>query len=84
MITNLKHQTIQEEMIKCSSLGYGSSTENPWEWLSVVVGYSGNAKSNLASLVISKAGKRLNERMGYDFIKETFPLWSRHPKYSAT
>tara|TARA_B100002019_G_C21258521_1_gene595324 strand:+ start:738 stop:992 length:255 start_codon:yes stop_codon:yes gene_type:complete len=84
MITNLKRKTIQEEMIKCASLGYGTNTKNPAEWLFKVVGYSGAALANLATLNISAAGKDLNKKMGYDFIKETFPFWAEHSDYSAT
>ena len=82
-IDNLKHATLIEELVKCASLGYGKNTKDTWEWANFI-GYTGSADKNFVQLNISKAGKKLNEQMGYDFIKQHYPLWSNNPKYSAT
>jgi hypothetical protein len=37
--------------------------------------------ANLAALNVAQAGRDLNKEMGYDYIREHFPLWSHNKKY---
>ena len=82
MITDLKRKTIRQHLIMCASMGICRNVATPKEWVQLM-GYKVHSvrHANLAALNVAQAGRDLNKEMGYDYIREHFPLWSNNKKY---
>lgn len=78
MITDLKRKTIRQHLIMCASMGICRDVATPTEWAQLM-GWKGHA--NFAALNVAQTGRDLNKEMGYDYIREHFPLWSNNKKY---
>ena len=82
MITDLSRKTIRQHLIMCASMGICRNVATPKEWAQLM-GYEINSvnQGNFATLNVAAAGRDLNKEMGYDYIREHFPLWSNNKKY---
>lgn len=84
MITDLKRKTIRQHLIMCASMGICRNVSTPKEWAQLM-GYKVHSvrHANLAALNVAQTGRDLNKEMGYDYIREHFPLWSNNKKYRS-
>ena len=82
MITDLKRKTIRQHLIMCASMGICRNVSTPKEWAQLM-GYKVYSvrHANIAALNVAQTGRDLNKEMGYDYIREHFPLWSKNKKY---
>ena len=86
MIDNLKRSTLTEALLLCGALNIGKETESVMEWakfMGLPDRYWTGTQNHIIGNHIANAGKEINRAMGYDYIAEKFPKWSKNPLYAA-
>ena len=86
MIDNLKRSTLTEALLLCGALNIGKETESVMEWakfMGLPDRYWTGTQNHIIGNHIANAGKKINRAMGYDYIAEKFPKWSKNSLYAA-
>jgi hypothetical protein len=84
MLTDLRHETIQQALLLSVSLNIGSNTESVMEWakfMGLPERYWTGTQNHIIGNHIAEAGRKLNRNMGFDYIAQHFPNWETNPNY---
>lgn len=86
MLKDLRHSTIEGALLLCGSLDIGKNTESVMEWakfMGLPDRYWTGTQNHIIGNHIASAGKKINTALGYDYIAQKFPNWSKNPLYVA-